>query len=295
MSGPHKELYARTNDYRVVPGLDPILSQPYPDRPATVPENLWKDYWNRRRETERYFQQRQKERARLQKIRDQVSRNKRRLATLLPPTVTLDNKWPRGCLVRWIKPTNWEPDDYRVLVRLRGSGDDGWRSAASISVTFETREMYLSPSYLYWNDSDVGQDVELKVEAIWDGVGNVASQSVWYAAIPPKPAPQTAPEVVLDLEEPPPVPSTPPPYPKHERPSDVSLVDYVVWWRNNPINSRWQGHRAHTDKYDQALLFLGVRIDNPHSLQAFTEREVLNFARRGQPGFRAIRDEINRR
>ena len=293
MSGPHEELYARTDEYVAVPGLDPILNQQYPDRPVTVPEHLWKDYWNRRRETERYFQQRQKERARLQKIRDQVSRNKRRLATLLPPTVSIENKWPRGCYVRWIKPTNWDPDDYRVLVRLRGSGDDGWRSVASINVTFETREMYLSPSYLYWNDSDAGQDVEIKVEAIWDGVGNVASQSVWYAAIPQEQAPVPKP---TPAPKPTPVPmSSLPPYGKHEKPADIPLIAYVTWWRNNPVNSRWQGHRAHTDKYDQALLFLGVQIDNPHGLRAFSESEVRNLARRGQPGFRAIRDELNRR
>lgn len=277
-------IYERTDKYVAVPG--------YPDRPATIPENLWIDYWNRRKEAEEYNRKRVAERSRLQKIREQVSRNKRRLKTLNPPVVTLDSKWPRGTWVRWAKPDNWEPDDYRVLVRTHGDTD--WRSAASINITFETREMYLSPSYLYWSDSDNGRSVEIKVEAIWEGVGVVGSKPSVYEATAKKLEVkieadtdnfskdiQEAQKLAEKLK-----PS--PPYPKHTKPAGLSIIEYVTWWRNNPINSRWKDHPAHTDKYDKALLYLDTNTPNPAGLSAFSENDIEQLANRGQPGFRPI-------
>lgn len=172
-------LYARTDEYLPVQG--------YPDRPATIPENLWKQFWDRRRDTQRYLDQRQKERTRLQKIRDQVSANRRRFVTLLPPVVTLESMYPNGVIVHWAKPEGWDPDGYRILVRDLGSGGDGWRSVTTQKITRDTRKVALPTRYLRW-----GQDAdayEIKVEAEWRGVGNIAACPQVYppqAAPPPK-------------------------------------------------------------------------------------------------------------
>ena len=170
----------------------------YPDRPSTVSESLWKQYWDRRRDTQRYFEERRKATSRLQKIREQVSANKRRYATLLPPVMVLESMHPNGVIVHWSKPENWDPDDYRILVREAGTKE--WRSAASSSITSETRKNVLTRSYLAWGE--YREPYEITVEAIWAGVGNIAACPQLYPPVDTQPQsePQPKPKVQAEPE-----------------------------------------------------------------------------------------------
>lgn len=92
------------------------------------------------------------------------------------PAVSLDNKYPHGCFINWMRPNNWEPDTYIVLVRDKGQKK--WRSVASTNITSETRKMILTPRMMRWgNDAEA---YEIRVGAVKNGIGRKESKILTY-------------------------------------------------------------------------------------------------------------------
>ena len=92
------------------------------------------------------------------------------------PFVGMENKHPNGCIVYWNKPANWEPDTYIVLVRESPLKD--WRSAASKTITRDTRSMVLTKSYLAWGE--YREPYYIAVAAVRNGVGRKLSNTLMY-------------------------------------------------------------------------------------------------------------------
>ena len=139
----------------------------------------WVRYWRRRISGEEHKILMDKNRRKVSRIHKQVRDNKKRLATLKPPVMTLESRHPSGVIVHWEPPTDWHPDDYDVLVREVGT--KGWRSVASTSINVDTRQQVLTRSYLAWGP--YREPYEILVRAHWAGVGVVACQPQQYPPV----------------------------------------------------------------------------------------------------------------
>lgn len=152
-----------------------------------------RDYWLRRKAgaeaLERQLAARAETKAKLKQREDNLND----FSKVAPPETRLDSKHPNGCIISWNKPVGWDPDTYMVFVR--DYGQKKWRSVASKNITFETRDMVLTPSILSWGAYK--EPYEISIAAVRKGVGYKLSAIHQYppettaeieaAVAPPKP------------------------------------------------------------------------------------------------------------
>lgn len=133
----------------------------------------------------------------MQGLHAKMDAAKARFDAMPAPVATLENRWPRGGIVRWDVRDGW--DDFHVACRDKGKGDDAWRSVTTKNLTQLDREMVLPLKYLNWGDSE--PPYELCVLAVMNGVGTKRSNIVLYddpqrAAAPPAPLPEPDPDTL---------------------------------------------------------------------------------------------------
>ena len=133
-------------------------------------------YWGRRLkrslDLEAQLAARAKTAAKLKQREDNLNS----FANLSKPKIEMDSKHPNGCIISWVKPADWEPDTYMLLVR--GSPLEDWRSVASSNISWETRSQVLTKSYLAWGEYK--EPYYICVAAVKNGVGRKESDTLIY-------------------------------------------------------------------------------------------------------------------
>lgn len=89
----------------------------YPDRPVTIPEHAWREYWNRRREGLRLAEQSAAKKAHRQGLDAARAAKKALWDTYDAPVVQILRSWSAGVYITWGAPANWRPSAYYVFVR----------------------------------------------------------------------------------------------------------------------------------------------------------------------------------
>ena len=102
---------------------------------------------------------------------------------------------------------------------------------------------------------------------------------------PEKAEPNGKPEV-----EPNPAPTPEPKTAPEPEPNNDALIAQMVEWRNDP---KWRHYRAHTDRWDKALVALGAKVQNKR-LRAMRTAEARGYANRGWQRWIPVADALEK-
>lgn len=151
-----------------------------------------REYWLNRVEGARHLVKREAAKLKLEAAQLAREQAEAALEAAQPPTSTLESKHPNGCILRWEDCQGWQPDDFMVLVREKGTQE--WRSVAASTVTADTREVVLTRSLLAWGD--YCEPYQIAIAAVMAGYGHKIGQIHQYPPLtegrqPVEPRPET--------------------------------------------------------------------------------------------------------